>query len=422
MTIVPEEYLLTLEAVRERCYEVYDKGKQNQLDYFDIDETQFDKVVTHVEQVTHQRFGNQYDKIPPHSRLNHFGTDRVAELYQQWAADGKDPLEQTRMVMDLIMVSVLVDAGAGQQWVYTCSNGDKIGRSEGLAIASLDMFVKGYFSHDPNHKQQVTAQGLELLTVDQMAKGFQVSDENPMAGLEGRVQLLQKLPLILTQQVFFQRGTSCRPGHLVDYLLEKSPDKIIQVREVWQVVMGLGPMWPARYVIHDVPLGDVWPIPCLMDRGNYENMVPFHKLSQWLTYSLLDGLQQSALGLQVEGLEVMTGLPEYRNGGLLVDHGVLKLKPKEYERGIHYAQDQHQQDLTVPLFDGSDPLIVEWRALTVVFLDKIHQAVQQKLQVSLTLAQVLEAGTWTAGREIAAQLRPSHGGPPIAIKSDGTIF
>ena len=37
------------------------------------------------------------------------------------------------------------------------------------------------------------------------------------------------------------------------------------------------------------------------------------------------------------------------------------------------------------------------------------------------LVKVLEAGTWFAGRALAAERR-SGGGPPITVESDGTVF
>ncbi len=40
---------------------------------------------------------------------------------------------------------------------------------------------------------------------------------------------------------------------------------------------------------------------------------------------------------------------------------------------------------------------------------------------ALPLGKVLEAGTWFAGRQLAARLR-KDGGPPIAVASDGTVF
>ena len=55
----------------------------------------------------------------------------------------------------------------------------------------------------------------------------------------------------------------------------------------------------------------------------YMTQVPFHKLSQWLTYSLLEPFMET-LHLTFDGLELLTGLAEYRNGGLFVDFGSVK--------------------------------------------------------------------------------------------------
>jgi hypothetical protein len=105
------------------------------------------------------------------------------------------------------------------------------------------------------------------------------------------------------------------------------------------------------------------------------------------------------------GGEMMTGLPEYRNGGLLVDMGLLTLKKKEYERGITtYKSDTDLKDTpaaeVVPLFEPADDVIVEWRAVTVGFLDELLVEVNKRLGLSgneaLSLAQMLEAGTWKA--------------------------
>jgi hypothetical protein len=52
--------------------------------------------------------------------------------------------------------------------------------------------------------------------------------------------------------------------------------------------------------------------------------VPFHKLSQWLAYSLVEVFEEA--GVPVHGLDELTGLPEYRNGGLFLDLGVLALR------------------------------------------------------------------------------------------------
>ena len=138
-----------------------------------------------------------------------------------------------------------------------------------------------------------------------------------------------------------------------------------------------------------------------------DGWVPFHKLSQWMSYSLLEPLQWA--GVTVTGLDALTGLPEYRNGGLLIDGGVIK--PRDPR-------------LLAKTWKPQDEFIIEWRALTVVLLDELAVLVRARLGKTaeeLPLACILEGGTWAAGREIAQELR-ADGAPPLRIESDGTIF
>jgi hypothetical protein len=69
----------------------------------------------------------------------------------------------------------------------------------------------------------------------------------------------------------------------------------------------------------------------------------------------------------------------------------------------------------------SSEFIVEWRALTVALLDRVAPLVNAELGVALSLPSVLEGGTWAAGRELARELR-ADAGPPLHIRSDGTVF
>ena len=103
------------------------------------------------------------------------------------------------------------------------------------------------------------------------------------------------------------------------------------------------------------------------------------------------------------GTELLTGLPEYRNGGLLIDTGLLTLKPDDAKRGLaqyqRNAQVKGQPSVeVVPLFSVDDDVIVEWRAVTVGFLDDLLVEVNALLGLrggeELTLAQMLEAGSW----------------------------
>lgn len=145
MTVLPEDYLRTLKSIRERCSQVYEKAQRNECVCFDIDETALPAIVNHVAETTKRRYVD-LDQIPPHSRLRHFDPSQINDLRQQWKANHIDSVEQARRLIDLVIVSVLVDAGAGQQWRYKTKQGDLIGRSEGLALASFDMFSEGYFS------------------------------------------------------------------------------------------------------------------------------------------------------------------------------------------------------------------------------------------------------------------------------------
>jgi len=72
--------------------------------------------------------------------------------------------------------------------------------------------------------------------------------------------------------------------------------------------------------------GDIWAHSKLKISGKPgSDLVPFHKLTQWLTYSIIDTVDRY-LGLKVTGVNALTALAEYRNGGLLLDTGAIVLK------------------------------------------------------------------------------------------------
>lgn len=70
-------------------------------------------------------------------------------MVSSWANSGApvDQLEVAKRLIDVCLVSVLLDAGAGNSWVFHEPGSDLvIGRSEGLAVASLLAFQEGAFS------------------------------------------------------------------------------------------------------------------------------------------------------------------------------------------------------------------------------------------------------------------------------------
>lgn len=377
-------YLRTPAAIRERAAQVLKYVEDGRSAWWSLDANGLEAAVEATLAVTRRRFANPA-AIPFHSRWRHFeagGHDRWAALASRLASLPKDELARRRI--DLAVVAVLLDAGAGPAWSYReADTGETYARSEGLGVASFHMFSAGAFSRDPKGDPlRVDAERLSALTPMDIAMGFQVKAHNPLVGLEGRADLLRKLGSIGLE----------RPGALFD-VIAKDGGTVKAAAILAAVLDKLSPIWP-------LPMGDMWQHPAI-------GWVPFHKLSQWLSYSLVEPIESA--DLKVVELDALTGLPEYRNGGLLIDAGAIRPK---------------QSRLLTDSFKAGDEPIVEWRALTVALLDKVADHVRLHLGLDaqrLPLVKVLEAGTWFAGRVLAAERRPG-GGPPIAVESDGTVF
>lgn len=192
-------------------------------------------------------------------------------------------------------------------------------------------------------------------------------------------------------------------------------------RQLWTTLQAiLIPAWPKdRPTIDGQPIGDAWPLQILA-QGTADASAaiqPFHKLTQWLGYSLTVPFVR-ILGLGLVNDQLGTGLPEYRNGGLFVDLGALTLKPQVARANTSAGE-------TLPCFSPTDDVIVEWRAMTVALLDELFQLVSAAFAAqgtTLSMAQMLEAGTWKGGRELAAKLRPTTKSSPILLNGDGTLF
>jgi hypothetical protein len=250
---------------------------------------------------------------------------------------------------------------------------------------------------------------LENLNINALREGFQVTPDNPVVGLEGRAELLRALGrLVASRPEIFGRNDSSRPGGFFDHLAAKAESGTIPAPLILsELLQQFGPIWPSRLTLGGMPLGDCWRHPSIVTGDATSELVPLHKLSQWLAYSLIEPLQQA--GFTVTDIDGLTGLAEYRNGGLFVDGGVLVLRDSQDSARAHQVD---------------SALVVEWRALTVALLDRLALAVRTKLNknaAALPLAKILQGGTWAAGRELAFARR-ADGSPPIKVISDGTVF
>ena len=401
-------------AIRARAQALLVRARAGESAYFTVQDEALASCAARVVETTRERYPDL--NIPYHSRWRHFeagGVDRLGRFNEEL---GKVSLaKRARAQIDLAIVSVLLDAGAGAEWRYLDSrSGQEYARSEGLGVASFNAFTKGLFSSKPTQPCQADSAGLQAVTAKALGEAFQVAKDNPLVGLEGRAALLRRLGEVIEQQpeVFGGAGGQCRPGRLFDHLLPAGASSVAAHDVLAALLNTLSGIWPAHNTLDGgngldvVPLGDCWRHSAVLGEGVTTGWMPFHKLSQWLTYSLLEPFEWA--GIAVTGLDALTGLPEYRNGGLLLDAGVLQ--PKDPGQLLR----QHE---------AGDEFIVEWRALTVALLDELAPLVRSQLQLTaeqMPLACVLEGGTWAAGRVLAQRLR--GGAPPLNIVSDGTVF
>jgi hypothetical protein len=395
--------LLSPVTIRERCRNILAASESGAARHFHVDRARLDIAAARVEAVTRRRYPDL--RIPYHSRWRHFeagGVDRSVELTRALA--GRDIAVVARARIDLTVVSVLLDAGAGAAWCYDeAATGQSFARSEGLGVASFRAFMSGAFSARRDDPLRVDAAALARMDALLLARIFQVDASNPLVGLEGRAALLRRLSAALeSERGAF--GDVARPGALYDALTANGSGEVGAASLLRALLQGLGPIWPAGNALRGVALGDTWRHRNAGGSGPTAGWVPFHKLSQWLAYSLFEPFEWA--GVRIAGRDALTALPEYRNGGLLLDCGVLALV--------------NPRDAEVTHDVGSD-LVVEWRALTVALLDELAPRVRSRLSdQNLPLACILEGGTWAAGRELAQDLR--GGDPPLSIRSDGTVF
>lgn len=390
-------WLMSPLAVKERCSNIYTAGLAGELEHFRVMEDRIGEAARYVARVIEERHPGL--AVPGHSRWRHFQVG-ARDLWQELARSlDEDGHGLARIRFDLAVTSVLLDAGAGPDWRYRHdATGTVLTRSEGLAIASFEAFRSGLFSSDPRRPLMADAEGLKALDDDRLARAFQVSPTNPLPGLANRARLLRRLG----EQV------KPRPATLFDTLAARSVNGAASVLDLFaELQRTVGPIWPGRLDIGGTNLGDSWPHPRAGGEGETAGLVPFHKLCQWMCYSLLEPAEDA--GLRFTDLAVLTPLAEYRNGGLVLDLGVIEPK--------------HARVLGEEHAPG-DEIVVEWRALTIPIILAIADELRQYFALDsrqLPLAAVLEGGTWWAGRRIAAEKRPG-GPPPIRVVTDGTVF
>ncbi len=402
--------LLSADAVRSTAQRMLQMALDDRLEHWRLDLDRLPATAGFVAEVIVARYPSL--NVPLHSRWRHFvleGRDLWAEAAQ--AATWASAAARARAAFDLVIMSVLLDAGAGAAWAFRDlgHSGLVLARSEGLALASLRWFASGALSDRATEPYRVDAAALRRVDAPAIERAFQAGAANPLAGLQGRAALLNRLGSILESRPdLFGIEDSPRPGGLFDSLCARAVRGRLPAAAILETLLeALGPIWEARPRLGGVPLGDCWPHPALVGPHPEDGYAPLHKLSQWLAYSLIEPLTDA--GIAVCDVHELTGLAEYRNGGLFIDMGVLMPRATTSLSTVHAVE---------------DPFVVGWRSLTVALLDRLAPMVASRLGLEadfFPLARMLEGGTWAAGRIVARRTR-ADGGPPFNVLSDGTVF
>jgi Protein of unknown function (DUF1688) len=156
MMALNADYLLSLRSVREQTKQMQHIVQSGRLQHFDIDLEKMDEVVRFVTLLVKRDFDDPSD-MPSHSRWRHFevgGKPRIKQLVSSWAS--VTPTDKAKRLIDLCVMSVLLDVNPLHHWAYQeKSTGRTHKRTEGIAIAVLDLFKSGLFSSDPGDPNRV---------------------------------------------------------------------------------------------------------------------------------------------------------------------------------------------------------------------------------------------------------------------------
>jgi hypothetical protein len=438
-------------TIRARCAAICRAATDGRTGHFKVDRSRLVEAARRVADATLQRYPDLC--IPRHGCWRQFesgGVDRKAELEAR--LEGRATEDAALARIDLAVISVLLGSSAGSQWRYTerpgvieplalpaqrqrrddllamleqagghsplaaaalpATAGTVHARSEGLAVAAFHAFVEGVFSDTDDEMLRADARALERLDTAALRAVFQVSPTNMLVGLEGRAEMLRRLGRSL-QALARHEGGLARPARIYAKLTQDGTlAEITAAALLREILTTLAPVWPSGSLVQGLPAGDVWPHAFAggaragdLDRTT-SGWVPLHMVGQRLAYSLIEPFEWA--GVKVTGIETLTGLADHRNGGLLLDSGVIV--PRD------------ARDLSGTWKPGSD-FVIEWRALTVALLDELAAQVRELLgrtAEQLPLASILEGGSWAAGRAAALELR--GGEPPLKIDTDGTLF
>lgn len=403
----PAHVLCQLSEIRDRAAELCALGRAGKLDHFTVNPEKLDAVAVQITSLTRKSYPKT--DVPYHSCWRHFSAGEIDRWdFVKEEAGFMTSADLARSAIDLAVVTVFLTAGSGPEWRYKEEDSElEFNRTEGLSLAAFQMFRMGLFS-STGHPYQVDPEGLSSVTESMIAENFQVSSKNPLSGINERIDILRRLAKALEERKGAFGLKMQRPGNIYDVLTMRGRKRSLFADEIFSAVFeNFQEIWPGAVNISGKNMGDVGKHGKVARADKTGGYVPLHRLAQWLTCCLIEPFEWG--GISVTGLDELTGLAEYANGGLFVDGGVLIPKdPLAFEKK----------------WRADDEFIIEWRALTVALLDDIRPLVADYLGVRparFPLVRMMQGGSYQAGREAAFKKRPD-GSAPFLIADDVGAF
>ena len=404
----PVAALLSASAVRESCRAVFATIERGESEHFLWRPERLAAAADRVVDALRPR--------PPAPALLPHGCWRLFEAagVDRWGAAapaaGSDRRARARARCELALARALLDAGATGAWRYVdVPTATSLAGAEGIAVATLRMYLAGFFSADRRSPLRIDAAALATVDASRLGAGFGAGAANPLPGLAARVAVLRRLGEVATATtaVF---DAPARLGHLFDHLEAQALRAVLPAAVLLRALLrALAPAWPSRLRVDGIPLGDCWRHAAARVDGAppaAQGFVALHRIAQWLAMSLVEPLEEA--GISVTGQDELSALADERNGGLLLDAGVLVPRDPAQQSGILRVH---------------DPAVVEWRAATVAGLGLVAERVRKVAEAGATPVppRVLAAATWSAARQLASELRPG-GAPPLCVDVDGGYF
>lgn len=380
--------LLTARAVRDRAAGVFEAARAERLAHIRVDLTKLPDAVARTISAIEASYPDF--QIPP------FGCWRAFEAggYDRWSAlAGARGFETPDAFLcaaaDLAILCHVLSVPLRDGWTLTDTiTGETLSGREGLSVGVLSMFAAGSFSSDPSDPLRADAHALIRLEEDEIVWGLQLDRNRDSDTVRSITELFRRLGEASgLRPDLFEIDGATRPGHLVVPFFAASASAPVELAKLLEALLdGLSPMWQGGARLDDVTLGDAWHHSALLQDLDAPGIVPFHLPAQEMAYALVEPFAQA--GVEVVGLDDLTGLANLEHAALFLDAGVLSLK-----------------DVGDADPDGPSALdrAIELRALTVILLDRLAVALRNDLEApegALPLTCVMEGGTLQAGREV----------------------